>query len=229
MAKKGERLEWVLEANQQAECYNTLENTIKSLYETDKTFFYAFITHNKDLEKTGEVKPTHKHAVLRFSKVGKTFEELQELFKGAHIEFVNSLSGAIAYLTHETEQAKEDGKHLYNVSEISTSDKKRYASLRLEGSKRTFNPDLILQYINEEGYLTLVDFYRDFKASDLKGWNATIKDLEKECYEKRVEARKTSSLERVGREVVQLAYSALSETEKKSRLKNLLQEEGYIR
>ena len=75
-----------------------------------------FINHNQDIDlDTGEIKEEHIHLAIKFPyNAGKTFSRMKTLFPNSHIEECYDFDNGVLYLTHETINAKNDGKTLYS-------------------------------------------------------------------------------------------------------------------
>ena len=88
---------------------------------------YAFIEHNKDIDDDGQLKECHIHILIRTINA-RTVQDVVNWFKGFYDvnglpintfgQEMHDISSSFDYLTHSTEQAKEDGKHQYDKSEI---------------------------------------------------------------------------------------------------------------
>ncbi len=88
---------------------------------------FAVIIHDKDTKKDGSPVTTHIHLVLcfnqriRITQVAKKLEQKSQYFetmtkRGKKLE--TSRNNAFAYLIHQTEQAKKQGKFQYKPSEV---------------------------------------------------------------------------------------------------------------
>lgn len=88
---------------------------------------YAFITHDKDVKENGTSVSPHIHLVLcfkqrvRIPQIAKELKQKAQYFeamtkRGKDIE--TSRNNAMAYLIHQTAQAKKQGKYQYNPSEV---------------------------------------------------------------------------------------------------------------
>lgn len=169
--KKGSTKKWLLEANQQAECYKDLPHRIK----TAGVAFYAFIKHVDEQDEKG---PEHMHAVLEF-QTALTFEEVQDLFKGAHLEQLINFDSHMAYLLHRTPKAREEGKRLYFIEDLFTNDKERAKRAIANGEKEALDPNHILDEI-AGGCTSLTKFVSKFRPDSVKPWMSLIKELLKE-------------------------------------------------
>lgn len=88
---------------------------------------YALITHNKDVKDDGTPVTPHIHLVIcfkqrvRITQIAKELKQKSQYFetmtkRGKDLE--TSKNNAMAYLVHQTLQAKEQGKYQYNPSEV---------------------------------------------------------------------------------------------------------------
>lgn len=87
---------------------------------------YAYINHDKDITKEGELKKAHRHCII-LCKSPVLGSRLQNWFKGLNdeggesntlIEKLKSKKGAFAYLTHEN----DPDKYQYSREEVICSD-----------------------------------------------------------------------------------------------------------
>ena len=88
---------------------------------------YAFIIHDKDVKQDGSPVNPHVHLVLcfnqrvRITQIAKELKQKSQYFetmtkRGKDLE--TSKNNAMAYLVHQTLQAKEQDKYQYNPSEV---------------------------------------------------------------------------------------------------------------
>ncbi len=87
-----------------------------------KEVFPKWVSIKHDLDanpETGEQKKPHVHLLLS-SPHGRTISAIAKALKvpAHYVEGKNNGQGAMAYLTHSTEQARLDGKHLYPVEAL---------------------------------------------------------------------------------------------------------------
>lgn len=92
---------------------------------------YAYIEHDRDVNKDGTPKPRHIHLLLRTVN-GRTVEDIRNWFKGFTDEKgmpVNTLGqemhdigSSFEYLTHDTEAAISEGKFRYDSADIVSND-----------------------------------------------------------------------------------------------------------
>lgn len=120
--------------------------------------------HDRDVNPDGELKKDHYHLVLNY-KGNKSFEQIDELarsLKAPIPQRINSLTGAVRYLTH----MDNPEKYQYNTSDILTFggfDLESCLSLST-GDKRQALKDMLL-YISDNRILHLKDF-ADYCMSD---------------------------------------------------------------
>ena len=92
---------------------------------------YAYIEHNRDCDENGELKERHIHILLKLVN-NTTVDAVRNWFKGytdmngmpinTLAQPMHDISSSFDYLTHETEQAKADGKVIYDKGEIVSND-----------------------------------------------------------------------------------------------------------
>lgn len=102
-----------------------IDRTIKSIMESKDSHTPDEIKELVEKEeskkvKEGDPKPAHYHIVLNFGKNAKTFGEVAKAFNTLP-NMVERISGGmkgfasmLAYLTHKTAKAQEDGKYVYD-------------------------------------------------------------------------------------------------------------------
>lgn len=88
---------------------------------------YAYILHDKDTIEIGELKTSHCHVIVSLVN-NTTCEAVRNWFRGfvdnrglpvnTLAQSCHDIFAAFDYLTHNTEQAKSDGKYLYSDSDI---------------------------------------------------------------------------------------------------------------
>lgn len=96
---------------------------------------YAYIEHNKDINEDGTPKERHIHLLLRTVNA-KDVDTVRNWFKGYTDingmpintlgQEMHDIGSSFDYLTHSTEQAREEGKHQYDKSEIVSNDLKYF-------------------------------------------------------------------------------------------------------
>lgn len=95
---------WFLTINQEAECFNEVK-TILANYEKAE---FSAILHDKD-----NAEQPHYHVCILF-KNARTFETMQNTFKGAHIEVMESKYNCFRYLLH----LDDKDKFQYDIKEV---------------------------------------------------------------------------------------------------------------
>ena len=86
---------------------------------------YAYVVHDKDVDKTGQPRITHVHIMVAYNSPTTyknalaTFKQLEEPGKIAFNTCykVNHIRNMYEYIIHNTDKARKDGKHLYDASE----------------------------------------------------------------------------------------------------------------
>lgn len=100
--------------------FDKLEQRLESLSYITK---WAYIVHDKDRNADGSIKHTHIHVMcqnkyaLRISRIANDFNVKEQYIEKCKTRFAN----CIAYLTHETEKAREEGKHEYDRSDVKSN------------------------------------------------------------------------------------------------------------
>lgn len=156
-----------------------LESYLRECF-SPKTECY-FINHNKDKEKDGKAKTNHSHVVIKLPhNQGKTFTAMKRLFPTSHIEPVVEWTNAVLYLTHETINAKEEGKTLYDRSEVVNVFGTDFLSYFNKPQVELFDMDQIESYIVDRGFRSILDFGRCFGFSTIAPRWHIIKDIIKE-------------------------------------------------
>lgn len=109
--------------------YST-DELVKKIQQLPYLDQYALITHDKDVKEDGTSVAPHLHLVLCFSQririnsVAKVLQQQSQYFeimtkRGKDIE--TSKNNAFAYLVHQTAQAKQQHKYLYEPSEVTAN------------------------------------------------------------------------------------------------------------
>lgn len=135
------------------------ESDFKQIMNQSGALEWAYIKHDKDPkhDKDGKLIRPHFHAVLKYENPQK-ISSIAQLFNDQN-QYVQVWKGRIAnaysYLLHETDEAQEQGKHVYKASEVVASFNfpKRMKSIR---SKIKLSP----KYIN-----SLIDQYAQSKIT----------------------------------------------------------------
>lgn len=98
----------------------TLVNHIETVIKPTR---YAAILHDKDVGEEDELIAPHFHAVFEF-KHARSMNEVAKLLndKPERIEkWDKRVGNAYAYLIHDTEKAREEGKFLYEFNEVKSN------------------------------------------------------------------------------------------------------------
>lgn len=187
--KAGSAKVYAIEVNPKAKCYEGLEGVLNALKGYS---FLAWIIHDKDTDENGEMKLRHFHIVIEYP-TPKEPAVVDDLFEGGHVEKGASLSALVAYLTHETWTARQEGKHLYDRSSVHTNDQAKYNRLATEGSKEPYDPFLIPQYV-AESCISAMDFMKRFGydcyKTDFKYFDALSKTFKANEFRTEEERRK---------------------------------------
>lgn len=105
----------------------TQDNLIKEVNQLPYIDQFALIVHDKDTKQDGMLVQPHIHLVLcftqrmRITQIAKALEQKAQYFeimtkRGNDLE--TSRNNAMAYLIHQTIQAKQQGKYQYSPSEV---------------------------------------------------------------------------------------------------------------
>lgn len=151
---------YFLTINRNAKCFDNLADLVeKAIGPRD---YFAYILHDKDTKETGEVVEPHYHLLLVF-KNARSFETIQRLFVGAHIEETLNIVSAVNYLIHN---GKPD-KYAYDKSAIVTNSK-NWLKTKFQVVKREeFIEDKLPYYILVEECNTFLRLCTRFGASQL--------------------------------------------------------------
>ena len=151
---------YFLTINKNAECFENLADLIAKA--TSPNDYFAYILHDKDTKETGEIVEPHYHLLLVF-KNARSFEAIQHLFIGAHIEETVNIVSAVNYLIHNGKPEK----YAYDKSAIVTNSESWLESKFQVVKREEFIEDKLPYYIlceNCDSYLRLC---RRFGASQL--------------------------------------------------------------
>lgn len=112
--------------------------------------YYAFILHDKDINKDGERKRKHIHIVLfnsqrkRFSTfINELSESVDVLPQAINIEKLVNLEGSIQYLLH----LHDTDKYLYDISELITNIPLSELDIYLKSESQTLTVDKLVNII----------------------------------------------------------------------------------
>lgn len=108
--------------------YLNEKDILKVLHKHNNQFkAYAYINHNLDTNKDNELKQQHYHILIALIN-NTTCEAIRNWFNGfedSKGQLINTLAqpmfdvtSTYKYLTHNTEQAIEQGKHLYSIEDV---------------------------------------------------------------------------------------------------------------
>ena len=151
---------YFLTINKKAECFDNLADLVtKAIGPND---YFAYILHDKDTKETGEVVEPHYHLLLVF-KNARSFEAIQHMFTGAHIEETLNIVSAVNYLIHNGKPTKYN----YEKSAIITNSPSWLKSKFQVVRREEFIEDKLPYYILIEGYNTFLSLCLRFGASQL--------------------------------------------------------------
>lgn len=175
---------WTLTINEQASCFNNLQEILDNQLIDNPNIEYSYIKHNADDDE----KNLHYHLVIYFKGKVKRFTTLQNIFVGAHIEMTNQqrYKRAIQYLIHKNNPEKQQ----YNPSEIVSNIETSELADILSGNGYDFELfqeekifDYMAEFIKSDGRLTMQQFILRFGLSAITKYYFVIKDQIKEYNE----------------------------------------------
>ena len=174
---------YFLTINKGAECFNNLADLVAKRIGVND--YFAYILHDKDAKETGEAVEPHYHLLLVF-KNARSFEAIQHVFTGAHIEETLNIVSAVNYLIHNGKPNKYD----YDKSAIVTNSKSWLDSKFQVVKREEFIEDKLPFYVLCEGCDSFLRQARRFGASQLPTsvitkTNAIIASFEAETPEDR--------------------------------------------
>ena len=151
---------YFLTINKGAECFDNLADLVaKAISPND---FFAYILHDMDTKETGELVEPHYHLLLVF-KNPRSFEAIQRVFTGAHIEETLNIVSAVNYLIHNG----KPNKYSYEKSAIVTNSKSWLESKFQVVKREEFIEDKLPFYVLCEGCDSFLRQARRFGASQL--------------------------------------------------------------
>ncbi len=152
---------------------------------------YAYILHNMDIKKDGTKVEPHWHIFVRmdnsysFEYIANRFHVPVQQVQAVKTRFSNCLN----YLTHNTEDAKKEGKHLYDDNEVKSNfewKKERQKAIDSENKKnrkqeiikliangtiRKFNYFNFITISEYDVYKKSIDNAFSYRIDKLKGVN----------------------------------------------------------
>ena len=151
---------YFLTINKGAECFDNLADLVAKTIGVNDNF--AYILHDKDTKDTGEIVEPHYHLLLVF-KNPRSFEAIQRVFKGAHIEETLNIVSAVNYLIHNG----KPNKYSYEKSAIVANSKSWLESKFQVVKREEFIEDKLPFYVLCEGCDSFLRQARRFGASQL--------------------------------------------------------------
>lgn len=137
--------------------YPDNDTHMQALSIIEKSYDYAKILHNKDVNEDGELKKEHYHIIIRFSQPKWSSAIIKELgIEEKFIEEVNKFDNALQYLIHYNDKDKAQ----YHIDEVSGNLKTRLVESinKIEKSEGEKVVDL-LEYITERNdYISITEF-----------------------------------------------------------------------
>lgn len=151
---------YFLTINKGAECFDNLADLVTKTIGVNDNF--AYILHDKDTKDTGEIVEPHYHLLLVF-KNPRSFEAIQRVFTGAHIEETLNIVSAVNYLIHNG----KPNKYSYEKSAIVTNSRSWLESKFQVVKREEFIEDKLPFYVLCEGCDSFLRQTRRFGASQL--------------------------------------------------------------
>lgn len=151
---------YFLTINKNAECFDKIEDLVAKSVGTEDNF--AYILHDKDTKDTGEAVEPHYHLLLVF-KNPRSFEAIQRVFTGAHIETTLNIVSAVNYLIHNG----KPNKYSYDKANIVTNSKAWLDSKFQVVKREEFIEDKLPFYVLCEQCDSFLRQARRFGASQL--------------------------------------------------------------
>lgn len=136
--------------------------------------FWAYCKHDKDLDNNGELKKVHYHVILVFEQPNT----LLKWFKLLHTTEIEPLNRAqcflrYAYLIHDTDKARLEGKYQYSSSERFSNNSSYFEKTDSKVNGR-FNVDAMLrdvvvlsrrQFAIKYGYSAILNYNKILRFS----------------------------------------------------------------
>ena len=151
---------YFLTINKNAECFDNLADLVAKA--TGPNDYFAYILHDKDTKETGEIVEPHYHLLIVF-KNARSFEAIQRLFVGAHIEETLNIVSAVNYLVHNG----KPNKYAYDKSAIVTNSTNWLNSKFQVVKREEFIEDKLPFYVLCENCDSFLRQARRFGASQL--------------------------------------------------------------
>ena len=151
---------YFLTINKNAECFENLADLVAKA--TSPNDYFAYILHAMDTKETGELVEPHYHLLLVF-KNARSFDAIQRVFKGAHIEETMNIVSAVNYLIHNGKPKK----YSYEKSAIITNSKSWLESKFQVVKREEFIEDKLPFYVLCEGCDSFLRQALRFGASQL--------------------------------------------------------------
>lgn len=152
--------------------YCTKEQIEEIIDNDDRVLWWRAIIHDKDTKEDNTPKETHAHIVIEYKNRIKG-STVYNCFKGykdekgkeinTEIQECNRKAGCYYYLTHNTEKAKKEGKHLYDENEIFGN-----GEINLEEENNSKYVNLINEIRNNAQPLELVMKYGMLYITNIK-------------------------------------------------------------
>lgn len=172
---------WSLTINEQAKCFNELQNILNEELKNNANIEYSYIKHNAD----DDDKNIHYHLVIYYKGSVKRFTTMQNTFEGAHIEQTNAqrYKRCIQYLIHKNNPEKQQ----YDCSEVFSNIETSELADILTGDGydfELFNSEKVFDYMNEiylqNHELNMTLFVNRFGLDAISRYYFMLKDMIKD-------------------------------------------------
>lgn len=93
---------------------------------------FALITHDKDKDERGNIKPPHTHICLKCFRNIRVNNMVDYFHADSMSNMLNNAYNRFHYLMHDSEQCRKEGKYQYDISEVLSDDLSFWQSLQKE-------------------------------------------------------------------------------------------------
>ncbi|EIX0499061.1 hypothetical protein MGY74_000005 [Enterococcus faecalis] len=171
--------------------YKEVGTLVKHIETVIKPTRYAAILHDKDVNEDGELIEPHFHAVFEF-KHARSMNEVAKLLNDEpeRIEkWDKRVENAYAYLIHDTEKARDEGKFLYDFNEVKSNfnfEEEMTRVVEEVNRKKKYGDRALLDGILE-GKITAEQAKYQLNGYDLARLEKKIESVAKEYAKRRAE------------------------------------------
>lgn len=161
---------WFITINPQAECYIKFKDILNN---QKNVLHYAYIYHKADEDNSND---NHIHLCIEY-KNQRTFEGMQNIFIGSHIEHMKFKSQSYKYLIHKG----YDDKLQYSIDNVFTNDKDYYSAIIETNDFERLDTISLLEDIKINNFDTITDFIKKYGINQVKTFHSILKSV---LYEK---------------------------------------------